>query len=275
MPPKLILKVFGISRLILTAKHSRDLRVTFVAVFVLLVGILALLALGIKSEATINQRNNLFAFEAESPSRTKMIVRIRYRYSGDRGDNNICILASALDNDGSQHPATRSTLVPVRVGQGIATLDIRKYNGPCPGVSERVKVCLQEGTGRPFYCQTFPYTKSWAYNLPGQPPRYNEVWGFHISPPGPHGNLVRVHYAYTGDHGQDGVRMVAFAFQRNLSQVPGTYPVPAEIKPGYGSITLKIRQKPGYASAPREKTRVCMITPEGKAFMCEDFWKLQ
>jgi len=275
MPPKLILKVFGTARFILTAEDSRDLRVTFVAVFVLLVGILALLVLGIKSEATIHQRNDIFAFEAKSLSRTKMIVSIRYRYIGDRGDNNICVLANALDNDGSQHPATRSTIAPVGVGQGIATVEIRKYNGPCPGVSELVNVCLQEGTGRPFYCETFPYRKSWAHNLPGEPPRHNEIWGFGISPPGPHGNLVRVDYAYTGDHGQDGVRMAAFAFQRNLSRVPGTYPDPVEIKPGYGSLTLKIRQKAGYASAPREKTRVCMITPEGKAFMCEDFRKLQ
>jgi hypothetical protein len=231
-------------------KHSR---VTSVAVFVLLVGILALLALGIRSEARIDQHNDLFAFEAKSVSRTKMVVWVRYRYIGDRGRNNICILANALDKDGSQHPATRSTVAPVWVGQGTASVEIRKYNGPCPGISEAVKVCLQEGTGKPFYCETFPYRKSWAYNLPGEPPRYNEVWGFGITPPGPHGNWVGVSYGYTGDHGQNGIRMAAFAFQQNLTRVPGTYPVPEEIKPGYGSLRLKIRQEPGYPRVPRER----------------------
>jgi hypothetical protein len=178
-----------------------------------------------------------------------------------------------LSSDGSQYPDTVYGIAPVGIGEGTASVAITKRHGKTPGVSENVRVCLQEGTtGKPFSCETYPHRHSWSENLPGEPPSLNEIGGFAI-PTDLEETVVCVNYAYTGDHGTDNVQMVAFALQRNREQVPGTYPVPVKIETGYGRATLKIRRVSGYPAAVRDKLRVCMMTPQGRAFGCEEFPK--
>jgi hypothetical protein len=244
--------------------------ITAAMAVVLLVGIVLL---GRQAESWAALGNDLSQFEAKSVSRVKILVWIRYRYVGDQGQDNICITANAVSSDGSQYGDTVYGIAPVHVGAGTASVAITKRHGKTPGVSEAVRVCLQKGsTGAPFYCETYPYHHSWSENLPGELPSRNEIGGFAI-PIDADETVVRVDYAYTGDHGIDNVRMVAFAFQQNREQVPGTYPVPVKIKTGYGTAMLKIRRASGYPRASRDKLRVCMITPEGRAFTCDEFPK--
>jgi hypothetical protein len=254
------------------SETNSHLTVTFVAGMVL-AGLAAWTGLAPQRESKLALGNDLSHFEGKSLSRVKIMLWIRYRYAGDKGESNICVSASALASDGSQYPDTVYGVAPVRIGEGTASLAITKRHGKAPGISERVRVCLQEGnTNPPFYCEIFPFAHSWSDNLPGEAPVRNEIGGFAVDPTSSKQEIpVQVNYAYTGDHGRNDIRMIAFWLRRNGHRAPATEGIPVRIGPGHGRAALKIRKGPSYALMPGDKLRVCMITSEGRAFSCEEF----
>ncbi len=181
---------------LLTTAQSRSHSIpALVAGLVILTGLLVGVVL-VRWETELDLGNDLSHFEGKSLSRTKLLVWIRYRYDGGQGGRNICLSANALSSDGRQYPDTVYGIAPVRIGEGRASVAITKRHGKAPGVSERVRVCLQEGTtGKPFYCETYPYNHSWSENLPGEPLGHNEIGGFSI-PMDSKETVVRVAYAW-------------------------------------------------------------------------------
>ena len=243
LPTKPLCKV----RRVTTGENARGCVIALPVGFLFLLGFFMLAVSGRPQKSSETLRNNLSHFAARSPSRTKVLVCwIRYQYIGDRGKDNIWLSATALGSDGSQYPDTTYGVTPVRVGQGTASVEIPKRHGRTPGISERIRICLQEGTtGKPFYCTSYPYKHSWSDNLAGAPPAWNEIGGFSFGPSISNEMSVRVQYAYTGDHGTSNIRMVAFPLRNNGGQVHNTDPVPTKISPGYGHVNTKDPKRTG------------------------------
>ena len=258
-------------RRVTTGETSGVLFTTLTVGFLFLLGFLVSMVSGRPQKSTKTLRNNLSHFEGRSPSRTKILVWIRYQYIGDRGEDNIWVSATALGPDGSQYPDTTYGVTPIRVGEGTASVEIPKRHGRNPGISERIKICLQEGTtGKPFYCESYPYKHSWSDNLPGESPVRNEIGGFRFGPSISNEMSVQVQYAYTGDQGTNNIRMVAFPLRDNGDRVHGTDPLPARISPGYGHVTLRIRKGPGYVPKVGDKWNICLLAPERRLFSCHE-----
>jgi hypothetical protein len=263
---RLATKLFGKVRRVTTGET-----ITLAVGFLFLLGFLVSVVSGRPQESRENVRNNLSHFAARSLSRTKVLVWIRYEYIGDRGKDNIWVSATALGAGGSQYPDTTYGVTPIRVGEGTASLEIPKRHGRTPGTSERIRICLQEGTtGKPFYCESYPYKHSWSDNLAGEPPARNEIGGFSFGPSISNEMSVRVQYAYTGDYGTNNIRMVAFPLRDNGARVHNTDPVPTNISPGYGHVTLRIRKGPGYVPMTGDKWNICMLAREGRLFSCHE-----
>ena len=241
----------------------------------LLGGLVASEVLGRRQESRLASGNDLSHFEAKSLSRVKIMVWIRYRYSGDHGASNIYVAASALNSDGSQQPDTVYGVAPIKIGESTASVEITKRHGKDLGVSERVRVCLQEGAaGKPFYCETFPFVHSWSENGAGELPVRNEIGGFRVDPISSKEEIrVQVNYAYTGDRGKNDIQMIAFWFRGNGARAADTEGIPLKIEPGYGRAALKIRKGPAYTPEPSYRLRVCMMPPDGRTFACEEFPK--
>ena len=257
----------------ITESVMRHRIMTFVAGLTLSIGLLGWVVWDKGSGVRQTMANDLRDFEAKTISRTEMLVTVRYSYAGDRGLGNIYVAANGLHSDGSQFPDVTSSIAPVRLGQGMATVKIRKHHGASPETSGLVKVCMQEGTGKPFYCKTFPYTKSWSYNSPGGPPRHNEIGCCNmdrkVSRTSEIG--VKARYAYTGNQGS-GVRMMAYALREDGSQVPGTDCIPVKVNVGYGKATVMIRKRTFDSSNTKSISfRVCLVGMEDQPFCCEEF----
>lgn len=110
---------------------------------------------------TVVPKNDISNFSGISAV-NQLSVSVNYQYNGLQGSSNIFMAAYAEDNSGTGAPGTGYVPGgPLVVGNGTATVVIKRVTPGAAFTSTRVRVCMYIGGGAQFYCEVFNYTKTW------------------------------------------------------------------------------------------------------------------
>jgi hypothetical protein len=264
----------------------------------------------LRVECVANQFRNLRRLDETGNS---LSFTVDYSYSGDNGLENVRAYGLPIQQDG--RIVSRTTSGPVAIDQGEGTLTIRIVesargrSGPATYESAQVRVCMDrtpmgssspgaaQPKAEPFYCENFPYQKTWVFVAPAsaRPAPASPAPAASSGVAGAKGgrtaapssqNVVQyvqadrrgeeievtVNYTYNGDHG-GGVRIDAVPYQRDGSTVPGV-DLYLSKQVGVGEGTVLIRWQLGQSFSGTYDVswvKVCMGVPKEKSFYCKDF----
>jgi hypothetical protein len=100
-----------------------------------------------------------------SESLTDLQITVDYTYSGDRGSDNIFLVAHALDAAGKEVPGIGVRVGRVEVGIDTITLGMKVRSTDIKAVSTTIRVCMYVRDPQRldrFRCERFPHRRTWG-----------------------------------------------------------------------------------------------------------------